>query len=151
VSCINQVDEGADRWPLYHGGLIDSRTKLVMAQDDDGKTDAINRFCREYLQLERDLDFPAGPLLRREDVQAALFERLFAEGALKYFPPPRYQLRVLKSLVSKIESSIDDWDEHVRPACCHRPSPGSKLHVHRLTPLPGSFGRFDECLFGAHC
>jgi protein-lysine N-methyltransferase EEF2KMT len=81
---------------------------------DSSKVDAIDRFCRQYLQLEREVDFPDGLLLCREDVQAALFERLFADGALKHPPPSRYQLQILKPLISKIESSIDDWNEHVR-------------------------------------
>ncbi|KAK8102185.1 Protein-lysine N-methyltransferase EFM3 [Apiospora sp. TS-2023a] len=72
----------------------------------------VNRFCSQYLQLERDLDFPSGQVLREAHVQDALHRRLFADDALAHPPPAKYQLRVLKELVSRIEASIDDWDEH---------------------------------------
>ncbi|KAK7906516.1 Protein-lysine N-methyltransferase EFM3 [Apiospora marii] len=72
----------------------------------------VNRFCSQYLQLERDLDFPSGQVLREAHVQDALHRRLFADDALAHPPPARYQLRVLKELVSRIETSIEDWDEH---------------------------------------
>lgn len=87
-----------------------------MAQDnpiteDDG---SIDRFCRQYLQLERDLDYPPANLLREAHVQDTLYEQIFAKGALTYPPPKRYQLRILKELISKIEASIEDWDIYVR-------------------------------------
>ncbi|KAK8099668.1 uncharacterized protein PG998_012909 [Apiospora kogelbergensis] len=73
---------------------------------------SVNRFCSQYLQLERDLDYPTGQLLREAHVQDALHHRLFAGDALAHPPPARYQVRVLKELVSRIEASIDDWEEH---------------------------------------
>ncbi|KAK6857338.1 hypothetical protein PG995_007525 [Apiospora arundinis] len=73
---------------------------------------SVNRFCSQYLQLERDLDFPSGQLLREAHVQDALQRRLFADDALAHPPPARYQIRVLKELVSRIEASIDDWEQH---------------------------------------
>ncbi|KAK8073239.1 hypothetical protein PG994_004138 [Apiospora phragmitis] len=73
---------------------------------------SVNRFCSQYLQLERYLDFPSGQLLREAHVQDALLRRLFADDALAHPPPPRYQIRVLKDLVARIEASIDDWEEH---------------------------------------
>ncbi|KAK6201948.1 hypothetical protein LQW54_009161 [Pestalotiopsis sp. IQ-011] len=73
---------------------------------------SVVRFCRQFLQLEHELDFPEPKFLREERVQTALFDRLFADGATAYPPPPRYQLRVLKELVSRIENSIEDWDQH---------------------------------------
>ncbi|KAI1211487.1 putative methyltransferase-domain-containing protein [Annulohypoxylon truncatum] len=76
------------------------------------KKQTIDRFCRQYLQLERDLDYPSSILLREADVQDTLYNQIFADGALDYSPPPRYQLRVLKELMSKIEASIEDWDSH---------------------------------------
>merc|ERR1712230_361309 len=36
--------------------------------------------------------------------------RLFSDD-VQYTPPPRYQLRVLKELMKRIEASIQDWDE----------------------------------------
>ncbi|KAK0717396.1 putative methyltransferase-domain-containing protein [Lasiosphaeria miniovina] len=73
---------------------------------------AIDRFCRQYLQLELELDYPAEGLLCHEAFQEALYERLFARDAVALPPPQRYRLRVLKQLVAKIEAAIVDWDEH---------------------------------------
>ncbi|KAI2618251.1 FAM86A protein [Hypoxylon sp. NC1633] len=72
----------------------------------------VDRFCRQYLQLERHLDYPSPVLLRDTDVQDALYSTIFADGSLPYPPPLRYQLRVLKELTSRIEASIEDWDVH---------------------------------------
>lgn len=69
----------------------------------------ITRFCRQYLQLELDLDYPDGEVLRDEATQNTLYSRLF-DGQVT---PPRYRLRALKELVARIESSISDWDKHV--------------------------------------
>lgn len=74
---------------------------------------SVDRFCGQVLQLEREPAFPAGRLLREDGVQAVLYRRLF-DGALAHPPPPRYQLRVLKALVARIEEAIEDWDLHVR-------------------------------------
>ena len=71
------------------------------------------RFCRQYLQLEPNLDYPEGTLLRTADVQEAIFSSIFEDGAIQYGPPARYQVKTLKELVSRIEASIDDWDQHV--------------------------------------
>ncbi|KAG7139992.1 Protein-lysine N-methyltransferase EFM3 like protein [Verticillium longisporum] len=72
----------------------------------------VNRFCRQFLQLERDLDYPEGPVLRQESTQKAIYEQLFSSDGPSYSPPVRYQLRVLKELVQRVESSIEDWDTH---------------------------------------
>ncbi|RYP45853.1 hypothetical protein DL768_007849 [Monosporascus sp. mg162] len=74
--------------------------------------DSIDRFCRQYLQLERNLDYPSSAVLQEAYAQNALYEHLFADGAVAYPPPPWYQLRVLKELVKRIETSIDDWDQY---------------------------------------
>ncbi|ETS81186.1 hypothetical protein PFICI_06188 [Pestalotiopsis fici W106-1] len=79
---------------------------------DFASHESVVRFCRQYLQLENELDFPEPKLLREEHVQSAIFERLFADAATSYPPPPRYELRVLKDLMSKIEDSIEDWEQH---------------------------------------
>ncbi|KAI8965222.1 putative methyltransferase-domain-containing protein [Daldinia sp. FL1419] len=84
-----------------------------MSQEEhELKASIIGRFCRQYLQLERDLDYPPPTLLRDADVQDAIYRRIFADDALAYPPPQRYQLRVLKELTSRIEASIEDWDSH---------------------------------------
>ncbi|KAJ2974235.1 hypothetical protein NUW58_g8723 [Xylaria curta] len=68
---------------------------------------------RQYLQLfEPDfLAWPHPQLLRRSDAQAWLFKHLFDEGRNPRLPPERYQLRVLRPLISRIEKSIQDPDE----------------------------------------
>jgi hypothetical protein len=84
-----------------------------MAQDWPNQVD---RFCRQYLQLEPNPDFPSSTHLPEARVQDAIYERVFAEGSLSHATPPapeRYRLRILKELVGRIESSIQDWDEHV--------------------------------------
>lgn len=77
---------------------------------------AVQRFCRQCLQAEPAPDFPGPELLRQDDVQEYLYTQLFAhndgDGESQF--QPTYSLRVLKVLVSKIEESIDDWDEYVR-------------------------------------
>jgi hypothetical protein len=75
--------------------------------------DSLARFCHQYLQLEKDLDYPGPDLLREESVQDSLYKNLFAEGAVPRPTPQRYHLRVLKELLRRIEASIDDWDKHV--------------------------------------
>lgn len=82
-------------------------------------TKQVDRFCYQYLQLEADLDYPEPALLKTATVQDALYDRLFADGAKRYAPPLRYQLRVLKELMAKIEGSIDDWDEYVSQKILH--------------------------------
>jgi hypothetical protein len=72
------------------------------------------RFCRQFLQLEPTVKYPEGHFLRLSEVQETLYQRLFADGVVTFPPPPRYQLKVLKELISRIEASIEDWEEHVR-------------------------------------
>lgn len=74
----------------------------------------LDRFARQYFQLESDLDFPEESCLRNHAFQQALEANLF-KVAPDRAPPQRYQLRVLKILVEKIEQSVQDWDEQV----CH--------------------------------
>ncbi|KAH8911780.1 FAM86A protein [Coniochaeta sp. PMI_546] len=73
-------------------------------------SDQLTRFCRQYLQLERTLRYPDDTFLRDDQAQAFLYERLFKPGAVSHPPPIRYQLKVLKELVSRIESCISDWE-----------------------------------------
>lgn len=73
----------------------------------------LGRFCHQYLQLEMKLDYPGAELLRQSSVQENLYDALFADGAVPFPPPHRYRLRVLKELLSRIEKSIEDWEEQV--------------------------------------
>ncbi|KAK4502448.1 hypothetical protein PRZ48_005873 [Zasmidium cellare] len=70
-------------------------------------------FRRQYLQLfEPDfLAWPPKQLLRDADVQAWLYANLFNSDKNPRLPPERYQLRVLKPLVKKIEQAIEDPEE----------------------------------------
>lgn len=73
----------------------------------------LEKVCRQYLQLLRDPDYPESDLLRNGTFQQAIYDRLFEEDAIRYAPPPRYQLRFLKELTRRIEQSIQNWDEDV--------------------------------------
>ncbi|CAH0017978.1 unnamed protein product [Clonostachys rhizophaga] len=72
----------------------------------------VDRFCHQYLQVEPTLDFPSPEFLRLSEVQDALYALLYADGAVRYGPPARYQTKILKELVAKVEASIDDWDQY---------------------------------------
>ncbi|OAA56829.1 hypothetical protein ISF_07345 [Cordyceps fumosorosea ARSEF 2679] len=72
---------------------------------------SVDRFCYQYLQLEAEPSLPPAEFLKLSDAQEAIYERAFAD-TVRYAPPPRYQLRVLKALVAAVEKSIDDWEKH---------------------------------------
>jgi len=80
----------------------------------------LNLFTRQYLQLQAPIKYPDSDSLRQEVFQQALYERIFKDGAVPHEPPKRYQLRVLKELIAKIEASITDWDEEVRILYLHQ-------------------------------
>lgn len=72
-------------------------------------------FKRQYLQLV-DPDFliwPPKTLLRDAGIQEWLYKNLFEERQGRYLPPDRYQYRVLKALVSKLEQAVEDPEEDV--------------------------------------
>lgn len=73
----------------------------------------LNRFCCQYLQLQPSLDYPDKENIRKDLFQQALYARLFAENAIEHAPPQRYQFRVLKELIRRIEDSIQDREEEV--------------------------------------
>ncbi|KAK3718513.1 hypothetical protein LTR37_005017 [Vermiconidia calcicola] len=70
-------------------------------------------FQRQYLQLfEPDfLAWPPKQLLRDSGVQEWLYNHMFNAEHSTYLPSERYQFRVIKPLVSKIEQSIEDPEE----------------------------------------
>ncbi|KAK5127965.1 hypothetical protein LTR85_005082 [Meristemomyces frigidus] len=70
-------------------------------------------FRRQYYQLvEPDfLAWPPKQLLRDAGVQAWLYKKLFDADGNDRLPPARYQLRVLKPLLAKIEQAIEDPEE----------------------------------------
>lgn len=75
----------------------------------------MNRFKRQYIQLLDPglLDWPQANSLKDPDVQLWMYRNLFSIDALRFHPPKRYQLRVLKQLTSMIEQAIDDPEEDV--------------------------------------
>lgn len=72
-------------------------------------------FKRQYLQLVEPgfLIWPPKQLLRNADAQSWLFKNMFDPERNDRLPPERYQLRVLKPLLSRIEQSIEDPEEDV--------------------------------------
>ena len=74
----------------------------------------LNSFKRQYLQLQVTIKYPESQYLRHEEFQNKLYAQIFSREALEYHPPQRYQLRVLKELMKRIEDSITDWEEEVR-------------------------------------
>lgn len=70
---------------------------------------------RQYLQLVEPLQlrWPAPEVLKAPDVQAWIFKNFFSDHVSSP-PPERYQLRVLKLLISKLEGAISDPEEDVR-------------------------------------
>ena len=77
----------------------------------------LNLFRNQYLQLidVRGLAWPDSHSipLAAHWVQEWLFNNLFNNDQIRYLPPPRYQLRVLKELTSWIEQAIQDPNEEV--------------------------------------
>ncbi|KAK7566305.1 putative methyltransferase-domain-containing protein [Phyllosticta paracitricarpa] len=70
-------------------------------------------FCRQYLQLvDADaLTWPSSELLKKPNVQQWLFEHMFDLDSNRFLPPERYQARVLKKLMTRIEEAIEDPEE----------------------------------------
>lgn len=76
----------------------------------------IRLFRRQYLQLldTHNLTWPSPDTLRSSQAQEWIYENLFqADNVDRFLPPERYRLRILKLLMSKIESSIVDPEEDV--------------------------------------
>ena len=71
---------------------------------------------RQYLQLidPEQLTLPTKALLRSSVIQAQIYHSMFDDSVLKFAPPKRYRLRVLKRLVNAIEDAIVDPEEDVR-------------------------------------
>jgi predicted nicotinamide N-methyase len=72
----------------------------------------VSRFCWQNLQVDPAPVFPDAELLRDELAQETIYERVFSDE-VPLRPPRRYQVKILKALIARIESSIEDWDQHV--------------------------------------
>ncbi|KAF1847504.1 uncharacterized protein K460DRAFT_279312 [Cucurbitaria berberidis CBS 394.84] len=70
----------------------------------------------QYFQLVEpyQLRWPDSAILKAPDVQSWLFTNLFDADGITSPPPQRYQHRVLKLLISKLEKSIDNPEEDRR-------------------------------------
>lgn len=103
------------RWSRMTSMYLDSiaTSKMDETRGSLSQDEQVQRYCSQYLQLEPSPVLPAPEILREASVQEAIFDNVFAEHAVRYGPPVRYQLRMLKQLVAQIEASIEDWDEHV--------------------------------------
>lgn len=75
----------------------------------------LTRFKAQYLQLLdlRSLSLPDRATLKKADVQAWLFKNLFDKQNLQHLPNDRYQARVLKIILARVEESIEDPDQDV--------------------------------------
>lgn len=104
---------------------------LTKGQLSTGAQCQLDRFSRQYFQLERAIDFPDETCLRSEAFQEALVDSLFNSTA-GYSPPPRYELRILKLLIEKIEQSIQDWDEEVCNSLVVPPPEARVLNAHLI-------------------
>jgi hypothetical protein len=94
---------------------ISSRCQLLNMTLNVEKNTQLTRFRAQYLQLldPRTLSWPPHTTLKRPDVQAWLFKNLFDKQNLQYLPSDRYQTRVLKMVLARIEESIEDPDQDV--------------------------------------
>lgn len=72
----------------------------------------VSRFCWQNLQVDPAPVFPNAELLREGEVQEIIHRRVFSDD-VPLRPPRRYQVKILKELMAKVESSIEDWDQHV--------------------------------------
>lgn len=95
---------------MEHGVMAMRAVGLGNAQQQ------LQLFKRQYFQLLRPelLTWPGATVLKMLEVQTWLFEQLFNVENVKFPPPERYQLRVLKKLMSKVESAINNPEEDVR-------------------------------------
>lgn len=82
---------------------------------NDETNEQLRLLCRQYFQLVdlESLRWPDTQVLKRPEVQAWLYGHLFDRDAVPSPPSERYQLRVLKQLISRIESAIEDPQEDV--------------------------------------
>jgi hypothetical protein len=70
---------------------------------------------RQYFQLiePAQLRWPDSQTLKAAKVQSWVFDNFFNSDKVAFPPPERYQQRVLKLLISKLEAAIDDPEEDV--------------------------------------
>ena len=76
---------------------------------------ALRLFAAQYFQLVEPqfLSIPPRHVLIRPSAQESIYRDMFDDSTAWPLPPARYRMRVLKTLLSKIEDSILDPDEDV--------------------------------------
>ncbi|KZF24254.1 hypothetical protein L228DRAFT_266602 [Xylona heveae TC161] len=81
-----------------------------MEQLSPAEEKEIGLFQRQYAQLlpVQTLAFPRPESLRKYSFQNCIYNEMFNREIIKFPPPDRYQLRVLKELVARIEKAIVD-------------------------------------------
>jgi hypothetical protein len=102
---------------------------------------------RQYFQLVEpsQLRWPHTDVLKVPDVQSWIFANLFDPAKIQFPPLERYQLRVLKVLISKLEKAIDDPEQDVRN---QSPHPGSYA-LHFIYNDPHCTSRHN--ITASHC
>lgn len=109
---------------------------------DDLHRQQLRILRRQYFQLAEpsQLYWPTGETLKTATVQSWLFSNLFDKDKIPSPPLDRYQLRVLKLLISKLEQSITDPEEDVRLLFLHSGTFYSYMqhNLHCFTSLPNS-------------
>jgi hypothetical protein len=98
---------------------------------------------RQIFQLVEpaQLQWLDGPRLKQPATQSWIYDNLFNTDKIAHLPPQRYQLRVLKLLISKIEKSIEDPEEDV----CN-PSPRHIL-LNSITGWLASYSCGNQTIF----
>ncbi|KAF1834894.1 hypothetical protein BDW02DRAFT_316006 [Decorospora gaudefroyi] len=81
--------------------------------DDPKISSQLRILLRQYFQLvePHQLRWPDDSILKAPEVQSWFFENLFDTANITSPPPDRYQLRILKQLIAKLERSINDPEE----------------------------------------
>lgn len=97
--------------------LIPAQAAVLMTTMPQPINAQVSRFCWQNLQADPNPDFPDPELLCDEPVQEEIYDRVFSDAAPTR-PPRRYQVRILKQLIARIESAIEDWDKHVSSEDC---------------------------------
>ncbi|KAL9069850.1 MAG: hypothetical protein Q9157_006020 [Trypethelium eluteriae] len=74
---------------------------------------SLSLFKQQYLQLvePKKLAWPERDQLRLPEIQAWIYDHMFNTESLPYSPPERYELRVLKQLMSRVEEATIDPNE----------------------------------------
>lgn len=80
-----------------------------------GLEPVVVKFYRQYMQQINDVTYPSGALLVNPDVQDCLYRYFFDASKNQHLPPPKYQARILKHVISEIEKSCKNPEEDVGP------------------------------------